>query len=266
MPADRAPTPTAYASCSRRSRARSGGKVKLSVIDPLPFSEDEDRASSFGLQAVPIGHAGETIFFGLAGTNATDGQAVIPFFQPDKEAFLEYDIAKLVNSLVTTTKPVVGLMSGLEIGPGFDPQTRQMRPGWAVYTSLSELFDVRTVDPQTTSTIDPDDRTHGRGASQGDQRGRAVRDSTSSCSRGGNLVAFVDPNAELDQQAEDPNNPLGGAVRQPFVRSRAPVQGLGRQLRPGEGRAGCGQRAAGASPDRRPGAPHGDPRPAREGD
>jgi ABC-type uncharacterized transport system involved in gliding motility auxiliary subunit len=185
---------------------RSGGKVKLTVIDPLPFSEEEDRASSFGLQAVPTGPAGETIFFGLAGTNATDGQMVIPFFQPDKEAFLEYDIAKLVHSLVTTTKPVVGLMSGLEIGPGFDPQTRQMRPGWAVYASLAELFDVRPLDPATTSTIDPEIKTvvvvHPKAISEDAQYAL-----DQFVLGGGNLVAFVDPNAELDQEAEDPNNP-----------------------------------------------------------
>lgn len=185
---------------------RSGGKVKLSVIDPLPFSEEEDRAASFGLQAVPTGPAGETIFFGLAGTNATDGQMVIPFFQPDKEAFLEYDIAKLVHSLVTTTKPVVGLMSGLNIGPGFDPQTRQMRQGWAIHTSLAELFDLRTLDPATTSTIDPEIRTvvvvHPKAISEDAQYAL-----DQFVLGGGNLVAFVDPNAELDQQAEDPNNP-----------------------------------------------------------
>jgi ABC-type uncharacterized transport system involved in gliding motility auxiliary subunit len=184
----------------------SGGKVRLSVIDPLPFSEEEDRASSFGLQAVPTGPAGETIFFGLAGTNATDGQMVIPFFQPDKEAFLEYDIAKLLHNLVTTTKPVVGLMSGLEIGAGFDPQTRQMRPGWAVYTSLSELFELRTLDPATTSTIDPAIKTvvvvHPKGLNED-----AEYALDQFVLGGGNLVAFVDPNAELDQQAEDPNNP-----------------------------------------------------------
>ncbi|HEY8537890.1 MAG TPA: GldG family protein, partial [Steroidobacteraceae bacterium] len=32
---------------------RSDGKLRLQVIDPEPFSEDEDRAAEFGLQAVP---------------------------------------------------------------------------------------------------------------------------------------------------------------------------------------------------------------------
>ena len=185
---------------------RSGGKVKLTVIDPLPFSEEEDRASAFGLQAVPTGPAGETIFFGLAGTNATDGQMVIPFFQPDKEAFLEYDVAKLIHSLVTTTKPVVGLMAELNIGPGFDPQTRQMRQGWAVYQSLAELFEIRTLDPQVTSTIDEAIKTvvvvHPKALSEDAQYAL-----DQFVLRGGNLMVFVDPNAELDEAAEDPNNP-----------------------------------------------------------
>src|SRR5512135_1987093 len=62
--------------------ARAGGKIRLDVIDPLPFSEDEDRATGFGLQPVPTGQGSETIFFGLAGTNSTNGKAVIPFLQP----------------------------------------------------------------------------------------------------------------------------------------------------------------------------------------
>jgi ABC-type uncharacterized transport system involved in gliding motility auxiliary subunit len=64
---------------------RSKGKLKLSVIDPQPFSEDEDRAAEFGLQGVPVN--GQSLYFGLAGSNSTDGREVIGFFQPDKEEF-----------------------------------------------------------------------------------------------------------------------------------------------------------------------------------
>src|SRR6202034_2263698 len=63
--------------------ARSGGKVHLHVIDPQPFSEDEDRASEFGLQALQTGNSGDSLYFGLAGTNSTDGRASIPAFQAD---------------------------------------------------------------------------------------------------------------------------------------------------------------------------------------
>jgi ABC-type uncharacterized transport system involved in gliding motility auxiliary subunit len=33
---------------------RSNGKLRLTVIDPKPFSEDEDRAAEFGLTAAPL--------------------------------------------------------------------------------------------------------------------------------------------------------------------------------------------------------------------
>ncbi len=97
--------------------ARSG----CSVIDPEPFSEDEDRAAEFGLAAVPLGASGDSMYFGLAGTNSTDGRAVIELFHPDKEQFLEYDVARLINQLATPKKPVVGLLSSLPMSADFNP-------------------------------------------------------------------------------------------------------------------------------------------------
>ncbi len=73
------------------------GKLVLNVVDPLPFSEEEDRAEQLGLQAVDVGTGGDPVYFGLAGTNSVGTTDRIPFFQPDprKEAFLEYDLARL---------------------------------------------------------------------------------------------------------------------------------------------------------------------------
>jgi ABC-type uncharacterized transport system involved in gliding motility auxiliary subunit len=186
--------------------SKSGGKLRLSVIDPLPFSEEEDRAASFGLQSVPVGNSGETIYFGLAGTNSTDGQMIIPFFQPDKESFLEYDIAKLVHSLNTSTKPAVGFIAGLDLGPGFDPATRQMRQGWAIHNSMQELFDLRQLNGAALGTIDPEISTlvvvHPK-----ELNDEALYAIDQFVLRGGKLLAFLDPNAEADTTANDPNNP-----------------------------------------------------------
>lgn len=191
--------------------ARSNGKINLQVVDPLPFSEEEDRATAFGLQGVPVGTSGEVIYFGLAGTNATDGQMLIPFFQPDKEAFLEYDVAKLLHGLTTTTKPVVGLISSLEMTPGFDPNTRQMKPGWAIYTSLQELFEIRTIDATEAKTIEDDVKTlvlvHPKDVS--DELAYAIDQFVL---KGGNLLVFVDPNAELDTSGADPANPAAAMM------------------------------------------------------
>ncbi len=185
---------------------KAGGKITLKVIDPLPFSPEEDNATQYGLQAVPVSNAGETIFFGLVGNNSTDGRMIIPFFQMDKEQFLEYDVAKLIHGLSTSTKPAIGLISSLNMGPGFDPNTRQMNPGWAINSSMSELFDVRQLNAAQTKSIDADISTlvlvHPKEYS--DDLLYAIDQFVL---RGGKLMVFVDPNAELDESGNDPNNP-----------------------------------------------------------
>jgi pimeloyl-ACP methyl ester carboxylesterase len=47
--------------------AGSGGKIILEVIDPKPYSEEEDRAVAFGVSPIRSG-SGDRLFFGLAAT------------------------------------------------------------------------------------------------------------------------------------------------------------------------------------------------------
>ena len=191
--------------------ARSGGKLRLQVIDPLPFSEDEDRAASLGLQAVPVSASGDKVFLGIAGTNSTNGHASIPFLQPDKEAFLEYDIAKLIHELETPKKPVVGLLSGLPISAGFDPQTQQMRQPWAIYQQWTQLFDVKPVDAATLKAVDQDMDVLivVQPKNLSDDAQYAIDQFVL---RGGHLLVFVDPSAELDTSGADPSNPMAGMM------------------------------------------------------
>src|SRR5246127_3446472 len=134
---------------------RSNGMLRLHVVDPQPFSEDEDRASERGVRGVPVGATGSHLYFGLAGTNSTDGHAAIEFFDPNKEQFLEYDVMKLVYQLANPKKPVVAWASTLPMGPGFDPQSGQMREPWVIYGQAEQLFEVRPLEP-TATRIDPD--------------------------------------------------------------------------------------------------------------
>jgi ABC-type uncharacterized transport system involved in gliding motility auxiliary subunit len=107
--------------------ARSNGKLRLHVIDPQPFSEEEDRAAELGIHGAPLGAASGQFYFGLAGTNSTDGHAAIEFFDPNKEQFLEYDVIKLVYQLANPKKPVVAWLSTLPMQGAFDPQSGGMR-------------------------------------------------------------------------------------------------------------------------------------------
>src|SRR5579863_5415903 len=126
--------------------ALAKGKIKLEILDPQPFSATEDRAVAFGLQGVPIDAGGEQVYFGLAATNSTDDQQVIPFFQPDRERFLEYDLTKLIYSLAHPKKIVVGVVSSLPLEGDFMAamQGKPLEP-YAVIEQLRPLYEVRTL-------------------------------------------------------------------------------------------------------------------------
>jgi len=123
----------------------AGGKLTLKVIDPQPFSEEEDRAAELGLQAVPLDRGGDKVYFGLAGTSAEGNIQTIPFFPLDQEEFLEYEISRLVQSLATAQMPVVGVLSGLQINGGFDMRTQQATPPWMVLENIRQLFHIESL-------------------------------------------------------------------------------------------------------------------------
>ena len=70
------------------------------MIDPQPFSEDEDRAAEAGLQSLQTGDGAaiRSTSASPAPTRPTAARS-IPSFQPDREEFLEYDVAKLIQEL-----------------------------------------------------------------------------------------------------------------------------------------------------------------------
>ncbi|HEU0151825.1 MAG TPA: Gldg family protein [Arenimonas sp.] len=189
--------------------ARSDGQVTLEVIDPEPFSEAEDQAEAHGLQSIPLGTSGDKLYFGLVGLNSTDGETVMPFIQPDKEAFLEYDVAKLISTLSIDTQPVVAIISGLPTGPTLDPAGRS-RPGWVFDRQLSELFELRRLQDNPTAIADDVDLlmlVHPRQLSAD-----TLYAIDQFVMRGGRLLAFVDPDSEADESAIDPLDPLSVAI------------------------------------------------------
>jgi ABC-type uncharacterized transport system involved in gliding motility auxiliary subunit len=138
----------------------SHGKVKVELYDPEPFSDTEDRAVAYGLQGVPVDNAGNQVYFGLAGSNLEDDERTIPFFQAERERFLEYDLTKLIYDLSNPKRTVVGLMSSLPIDG--DPRAMMMSggrgPGGQPYASsvlLRQTNQVKAV-PLDTQVIDPD--------------------------------------------------------------------------------------------------------------
>src|ERR1700722_6634154 len=138
----------------------SHGKVRLEFYDPEPFSDTEDRAMAYGLQGLPLDQGTTQIYFGLAGTNLEDDERTIPFFQAERERFLEYDLTKLVYELSNPKRPVVGVMSSLPLDG--DPRSMMMNqgqgPGGQPYSSSVLLRQTNTVKTVATNVqvIDPD--------------------------------------------------------------------------------------------------------------
>ncbi|MGB8275755.1 MAG: Gldg family protein [Alphaproteobacteria bacterium] len=130
----------------------SGGKVRLETYAPEPYSPQEDQAMASGLKGVQINAAGEMAYFGLAATNSTDDPKIIPFFDPAREPYLEYDLTKLVYSLAHPKKPVIGLLSSLPVVA--DPE-RQYLP-WPVIQELRQFFTIRSVRASSVIPADID--------------------------------------------------------------------------------------------------------------
>jgi ABC-type uncharacterized transport system involved in gliding motility auxiliary subunit len=212
--------------------ARSGGKVHLHVIDPQPFSEEEDRASELGVRGAPVGASGAQLYFGLAGTNSTDGHAAIEFFDPNKEQFLEYDVVKLIYQLANPKKPVVAWLSSLPMGPGYDPQSGQMREPWVVYSEAQQLFDLKPLDP-AVSKIDPDVNVlvlvHPKNLAPATQF--AI---DQFALRGGHILLFLDPLAQMDQSGAEPGNPMAAMAADKSSHLKELLGAWGVQFNPGE--------------------------------
>ena len=186
--------------------ARSHGRIRLQVIDLVPYSDDEASAEGGGLTAANGGSNGERVFFGLAGSamsgnvdadntedRVPEKTLAIAFFDPAREAFLEYDIAKLLYELNQASKPPIGVISSLPV----DGNPVLSEQPWTVMQQLGQLFDVKTLDPATLKHVDEHMK-----VLLLIQPKRLPPDAQYAIDQyvlgGGHLVVFVDPDAELD--------------------------------------------------------------------
>jgi ABC-type uncharacterized transport system involved in gliding motility auxiliary subunit len=182
--------------------ARAKGKIKLEMLDPHPYSEVQDRADAFGLQGVAVNQDGDQVYFGLAATNSTDDQQIIPFFQPDRERFLEYDLTKLIHGLAFPKKTVVGLMTTLPLEGDFMAamQGRPLEP-YAIIDQLRELYELRTLQPGLDKVPDDVDVlmiVHPQNLAE-----KTLYAIDQYVLKGGKALVFVDPNSET--QAAHPS-------------------------------------------------------------
>ena len=180
----------------------SNGNLRLSVIDPEPFSEEEDLATQYGIRAVPVTQGGEGVYFGLVV--AQDAEAEIPFqmrisetmplVRPDQEEFLEYEFMKLITQVDNPDRSIIGLVTDLDIDGGFDPLSGQGTQQWMIMDLVRQLYEVQRVDI-TGETIDEEIDilmvVHPQSLSE--QMLYAIDQFVI---RGGSTLLFLDPNAD----------------------------------------------------------------------
>jgi ABC-type uncharacterized transport system involved in gliding motility auxiliary subunit len=180
----------------------SNGKIRLEFYEPEPFSEVEDRALAYGLQGVPVDRSGEQVYFGLAGSNTLDDERTIPFFQLERERFLEADLTRLVYELSNPRRPVIGVMTGLPVNGEMRGLGGRPSPPWVVMTQMRQFLEVREV-PLDAAEIDPGISVlmvaHPQNLSL-----RAQYAIDQFVMRGGRLLLLVDPHSEAQAFRPDP--------------------------------------------------------------
>ena len=179
----------------------SEGNLRLSVIDPEPFSEEEDLATQFGVRAVPVTQGGEGVYFGLVAAQDEEGvpealrvTETMPLIRPDQEEFLEYEFMKIITQVTNPERTVIGLITQLDIDGGFDPMTGQGTQQWMIMDLIRQLYEVRRVD-LTSDSIEEDIDilmiVHPEGLSD-----RFLYAVDQYVLQGGDALVFLDPNAD----------------------------------------------------------------------
>jgi ABC-type uncharacterized transport system involved in gliding motility auxiliary subunit len=172
-------------------RVLSGGKVDIERLDPQPFSPEEDLAVAEGLEGLPLSADGTQAYFGLSGRNSTDDIEVISYLAPERANFLEYDLTHLVHDLANPQKPVVGVLGDL---PLMGSQFNQFQP-WHVLQAMYQFFDVRFLGGQQDRIEDDVEVLMLAQPHNLDEASLYAIDQF--VMRGGRVLAFVDPLAEV---------------------------------------------------------------------
>jgi ABC-type uncharacterized transport system involved in gliding motility auxiliary subunit len=133
--------------------ARSHGRVRFVEVNVKAFSEQEDDAVEAGLEPARLYEGADPLYFGLVGANAIDDRRAIPFFDPQRESFLEYEVTRLIYELENPDRTRVALITALPLdpaGPSIGPSAQEL-----FATEMGRLLDVEKLAPDFTEI--PDD-------------------------------------------------------------------------------------------------------------
>ncbi len=214
------------------------GRIALNIIDPRPFTEEEEEAVQFGVRRFPLSDD-ESFFFGLVARTERGEHKTIEFFEPDRQEFVEYDVSKLITDVTRREKRKVGVMSSLPVtAEDLSPYMRQMmqmqgrRPPepWNLITHLEEQFEIEKV-PENTEALPADiDFLMLIHPKHLDENTLFAVDQY--VMRGGRLLVFVDPQCFSDEPEEDPSDPYAAMEHSAASDLNALLRGWGVEMLP----------------------------------
>jgi ABC-type uncharacterized transport system involved in gliding motility auxiliary subunit len=118
----------------------------------------------YGLRRFPITEE-ESFFFGMVVQTQFGVEKAIPFFSPDRQNFVEYDVSYLIDTAVTRQKRKIGVLSSLPV-MGDDVsgymaemmmrQGQQPRPAWTFVEQLRKQYEVESIATDTNDINDVD--------------------------------------------------------------------------------------------------------------
>ena len=130
------------------------GKINLEILDPEPYSDQEDYVERFGVQGFPVDQEGSNIYFGLIATNTTDDIEIISFFDPSKAGSLEKQLTDIVYKLNRIEKPTIGILTQVETqspNPNIPLQGE-----YIIFEQLENYYEIQYLSPTAEKIEDID--------------------------------------------------------------------------------------------------------------
>jgi len=200
----------------------SGGKIRLTFIDPKTDSDEAEDAADYRLDGKPINEHGDMIYFGLVFVTQTGSKDVIDFLWPEKQDSIEYEISKKIHSLLWPKKKRVAILAGIDVMPDANPymaqlmraQGKQPSEPWLVTQLLQESYTVNRIDGDVES-ISPDNYDlllviHPKGLGE-----KALWNINEWVVTGGETIVLLDVYSIEDKAPENPQQPWAQLQYQP---------------------------------------------------
>ena len=177
------------------------GKINLEILDPEPYSDQEDYVERFGVQGFPVDQEGSNIYFGLIATNTTDDIEIISFFDPSKAGSLEKQLTDIVYKLNRIEKPTIGILTQVETqspNPNIPLQGE-----YIIFEQLENYYEIQYLSPTAEKIEDIDLLLVYHPSEISMSTEYAIEQFIL---QGGKTLLFIDPYFEKDDYSEKSSN------------------------------------------------------------